>query len=984
MELRTRDLKAVEYSRSLLTEGDTMVFISYPNNIRALDPMGFPRARYRMVNSENLLKTGSTVFARLLSDTAQARIRRRKGYTEDGDLPKGVKYVLDLTPPNEGDDAVELISELSCPIGFRQWYSAKIRCGVPESLVGGDDEVYRLPASPPVPPETSSMAQKSDSSIASAVDRESKANRKPLFEEKTESPDEDYILRQTIEKSKKEFLEDAMAMGDMPKRQTEDKEVPEYCPIRHRVGIERLLQCIEGDDPKLDSAPKVWTLFVLAKYFDCTRVVLDYITSWLIVEPNCQILEILPDTCLKIGVGLRNSAVTRTTFGILVSEEALSIASRRQGKRDADDHHTTQFLRPKETIDEDWLNCIQHASQDFHDRIVKVAEDLLDERMLWFQEMPEYRKICHFEDHNNLTKLRPGLEYHRRLRTIQNLVTKLRHYVRGRISQCLLADLTIKQLATGLRHRAAERNGPSELSFGEIWDSFSGEERLMTRIFWQNLLDATWDVELTNMNAASLFWSNDLDRLPFNIKHSHIPTTLSEVLDACNHLNWAISAATNEKGFQELHQPSAAPPVDDFPSLIDDDDLKLEPVTPTYSSLYDPDHAYHQARQAAMKRASTSTTWSPKAPKIFGDDYEVDKKASPIDIPIRQKPKPSDDVLDLPDFSPIQTTSEKNDAPILVQALNMYAAVSRSKSPPVGAEITQTTPFFSIHRFMEQVSSHIKRLCNDTLRNTSPDFDSCTLTDTLLCLDDREFKYLPLWAGGNEDGTGGVFDDLLPAAEAGPSGPGPAFHTGLSLDSSSRDGSVSENEKEGRSINTSLDVEDGFTDTLNRRRVYSMSSSGSSFIPAILDDGSDSDDFTLIGRKEKNVWKGKGVDRGESASAEGKLPSYNSDSESSFDAIGDLSLTESDDRTEVGDEMTIDGGEEQNSHSAPVKDSTVNADRPARRAEVRGPSSEFEDDEEFWNESDEDSLFGDDGSDEDSDSEMVNIEVDDDMKDKKV
>ncbi len=42
------------------------------------------------------------------------------------------------------------------------------------------------------------------------------------------------------------------------------------------------------------------------------------------------------------------------------------------------------------------------------------------------------------------------------------------------------------------------------------------------------------------------------------------------------------------------------------------------------------------------------------------------------------------------------------------------------------------------------------------------------LIDTLMCLNDDEWKYLPLWAGGNDDGTGGVFDEVdVPNLEAG-------------------------------------------------------------------------------------------------------------------------------------------------------------------------------------------------------------------------
>ncbi|EFX03221.1 hypothetical protein CMQ_3150 [Grosmannia clavigera kw1407] len=48
----------------------------------------------------------------------------------------------------------------------------------------------------------------------------------------------------------------------------------------------------------------------------------------------------------------------------------------------------------------------------------------------------------------------------------------------------------------------------------------------------------------------------------------------------------------------------------------------------------------------------------------------------------------------------------------------------------------------------------------------------------LLGLSENEFRFLPLWAGGQDDGSGGVFQDELPMAQLGPIGPGPAYHTG--------------------------------------------------------------------------------------------------------------------------------------------------------------------------------------------------------------
>jgi hypothetical protein len=55
----------------------------------------------------------------------------------------------------------------------------------------------------------------------------------------------------------------------------------------------------------------------------------------------------------------------------------------------------------------------------------------------------------------------------------------------------------------------------------------------------------------------------------------------------------------------------------------------------------------------------------------------------------------------------------------------------------------------------------------------------------LLTLGPNELKYLPLWAGGNDDGTGGVFEPHVPSTDMGPNGPGPSFHTGMTIPSAS-------------------------------------------------------------------------------------------------------------------------------------------------------------------------------------------------------
>ncbi len=63
----------------------------------------------------------------------------------------------------------------------------------------------------------------------------------------------------------------------------------------------------------------------------------------------------------------------------------------------------------------------------------------------------------------------------------------------------------------------------------------------------------------------------------------------------------------------------------------------------------------------------------------------------------------------------------------------------------------------------------------------------------LLALDEEsELKYLPIWATGLDDGTGGVFQEAVPEAVEGlaPGGPGPGFHTGFTAAGTDAEGTV--------------------------------------------------------------------------------------------------------------------------------------------------------------------------------------------------
>jgi hypothetical protein len=199
--------------------------------------------------------------------------------------------------------------------------------------------------------------------------------------------------------------------------------------------------------------------------------------------------------------------------------------------------------------------------------------------------------------------------------------------------------------------------------------------------------------------------------------------------------------------------------------------------------------------------------------------------------------------------------------------------------------ITENSDFFSQQNFFSEVSAHIKSLSTEMLSTHEIGFP-IKITDTILCLGPQEFKYLPLWAGGDDDGTGGVFEAEIPYADAGPNGPGPSFHTGFSNTSSRNSEWDEEIMSRVTSINnTSVGVEDGHSSTFDRRRVIS-------------DDGF-SEDSEMYDVQDKG--KGKEVDNvGMVATAAAKLAGgiqgYSTMSSASSVSGSEAAMTDDDDQ----------------------------------------------------------------------------------------
>lgn len=101
---------------------------------------------------------------------------------------------------------------------------------------------------------------------------------------------------------------------------------------------------------------------------------------------------------------------------------------------------------------------------------------------------------------------------------------------------------------------------------------------------------------------------------------------------------------------------------------------------------------------------------------------------------------------------------------------------------------------FDVAQFVEQVFYALRTLCDRVLDRGGHDSNvPFYLSDhLLLSLNESELNYLPIWADGLDDGSGGVFQEAIPPAEMGPSEPGPSYHTGHTIGTDASTGTMTD------------------------------------------------------------------------------------------------------------------------------------------------------------------------------------------------
>ena len=876
--------------------GDTLIYIDPPQRQPEQDEDDYQHYIKRYTNpmlmKKHTLTRYSPGLAKLFGPSQQYRFLRRRNLANK--LPANVKYVIDLTPPSEGEDAVFLTTELCCSEGVRLWFQSNKIWNVSKTLVEG--------------------AEEHSSNSPKPVGR-------PLLH------NSDPAQRQRISKPT-----DRRELGARNTEATYSTTMPlEYSPVRHRYAIERVLSALQGKDPILDSATKVWTTFAVAKNFEITHSPLeDYIIRWLRAYPNSYFLEVLPEVSHQIADGLQNCDLARESFAILVGEEALDSLRPAQESRSC-----TRFGRKKEALPEQIHTRIEYASKSFLERIKNDFEDFVANDMLWIDELPEVRRLS--------TYTQPELQ-----QTIQELKDLLKDYVHGTLHRVLYANYgTVPGPDV---HQDGGHDLLPLLDRATVWTSMSPGERILSRTYWDALRSFTllqgrsnldirngWAVE-SGLDRISQVEMSRSDRRPYcKIRNSELEAVIQT---GQTHLDKAVIQSPNIPHNQR--ESSAEPFSTQLQTLPDrtirktqsqnqSDDLLLAHTADShlykaqresgFKSLKEQTYALPDRTLTAMQEAATnigapsSNPSQPiKAPRSLKRTQNSVETLSPQDRPdnsefrtkwpfgaardgsLLAKVQKRVDGLRISSGAPEEPSTTdhtpeeslgqgpRNEwspvepdpwlgysdqlSPALQSLLTPEAPLSpdrfshRQKVVPAGLDtwaghnevngdggvqqqLEESWPlqtnfaiqFFDLESFLIQARTYIDTFAMNKLR--SSDQLEIGIANTLVCLEDSEWKYLPLWAGGNDDGSMGVYNDDLPTAEHGFTTAGPEVHDGSTPANSAKAPSEFDFVSAGDSastFNASTATNRGFSDTIRRGRVHAIDSA----------DDSASDSFTMV------------------------------------------------------------------------------------------------------------------------------------------
>ena len=264
------------------------------------------------------------------------------------------------------------------------------------------------------------------------------------------------------------------------------RDIPDYCPIRHRVAIIRLIRAINGADLLINSATRMWTLANMAIQLDLTNVVRDQVAQWFLASPNSKFIELYPEESFALALGLRIPDVLVASFEIMVNEFAIDLV---------DDNSSTSSKRPSHT----WslrkrgdhgdypFDPVDFAGRAFAERIKKLLDVLRSPGCYdaFSRSIPEWEGLKTIgKAIDSGSNVNPRLvDAYTELR--QALTNTFTETVNEALSQSGPTGRLLELVESQRKHFRDNKATPS---FSELYSSLNDNQKAMTPFFWQKLL----------------------------------------------------------------------------------------------------------------------------------------------------------------------------------------------------------------------------------------------------------------------------------------------------------------------------------------------------------------------------------------------------------------------------------------------------------------------------------------------------------------
>ena len=474
-----------EFTPILDDQGDTLLYIGPPAKTRDQSHNEYAHIKkhfdhFYRIDSRRIKALNSERFDKLLGPNAcifaEKRLKKLEAYKKlSQEIKDATKYHMDLRPPNEDEEAVILLTELSCTQGVRSWHLAQKKYSLQTTVVMGTDQL------------------------------DTEAN--PY-----------YIDRMGHLKG----TEDEDDLVDRPFN-LEPTAIPDYSALRHHSAVERLLHAIYGDDPKLDSAPKVWTFFATAQYFRCAQhpSISKWISLWLTRGGNRNFIQNNPEVAYRIGMGIMDADLVKDAFSILVGEKALiDICSEMSGRVLASS--ISVHGRRQENLDDDEQNRISHAASSLLRRMTDKYRSIVVS-LDWMYSSREYQKLAGVKGTTPVEE-----------EIIREAKDLLQGFVKGRFLKIVRMGLasTFSELDLALYDTATFRHG-AILAFDSTYSQLHQEARPFTRSFWIALSRARFLEGSCNTNTTHISELKNVDSNSYfeNIKIIKREVVNSVILD---------------------------------------------------------------------------------------------------------------------------------------------------------------------------------------------------------------------------------------------------------------------------------------------------------------------------------------------------------------------------------------------------------------------------------------------------------------------